>query len=368
MYVCPRCHQQLTRTQGEKGVVYCCQQCGGRAVAVAVLRQIVPRDEVKQLWLLAREHAAKPGVDCPICGRSMAEVPLAVGDSEVHLDVCAKCQYVWFDPNEMDQLPVLASAPSDRERIPEQLREQIAIAQIERVAEQARGDEFSSEEPDEAWKWIPGVLGMPVEQDAGSMTLRPWITWGLAAAVVLVFLLTLGDIHSVATDFGLVPARLWRYGGLTLVTGFFLHAGLFHLIGNTYFLLIFGDNVEDALGRWRYAALLAAASIVADMAHVVGDPQSAIPCIGASGGISGVLVFYALKFPRARLGFLVGRYMVYRWFFVPAGFVLVGWLLLQFYMAHLQLSGLSNVSALAHLGGAAVGLVAWLLWKDRSTE
>jgi membrane associated rhomboid family serine protease len=122
-----------------------------------------------------------------------------------------------------------------------------------------------------------------------------------AAGMVLTFIFTLSNLHQIVMQFGLVPAELWRDGGITLITSFFLHGDLFHLIGNAYFLLIFGDNVEDQLGRWRYALVVLLAALAGDLLHVAADPRDTVPCIGASGGISGVIVFYALKFPQARL-------------------------------------------------------------------
>jgi membrane associated rhomboid family serine protease len=90
---------------------------------------------------------------------------------------------------------------------------------------------------------------------------------------------------------------------LTFVTSFFLHAGIIHLAGNMYFLLAFGHAVENFLRPLRYLALIALAAFIGDLAHIALDPRSQTPCIGASGGIAGVITFYALNFPRMRLAF-----------------------------------------------------------------
>ena len=97
--------------------------------------------------------------------------------------------------------------------------------------------------------------------------------------------------------------------------------------------------------------------------HIVTDPQSEIPCVGASGGISGVIVYYALQFPKARLGLLIRYLFVFKWLYFPAYFGLIFWVALQGFGAYLQIQGLSNESALAHLGGAGVGVIAWFIWK-----
>ena len=112
-------------------------------------------------------------------------------------------------------------------------------------------------------------------------------------------------LGEIVQRFGLIPAQATRLDGLTFVTSFFLHAGVIHLAGNMYFLLAFGHAVENFLRPVRYLALIALAAFIGDLAHMALDPRSETPCIGASGGIAGVITFYALNFPRMRLAFLM---------------------------------------------------------------
>jgi membrane associated rhomboid family serine protease len=149
-----------------------------------------------------------------------------------------------------------------------------------------------------------------------------------------------------------------RYAGLTLLTSFFIHGSWLHLLVNLYVLLVFGDNVEEYLGAGRYLALLAVATVAGGLAHVALDPRSVVPVIGASGGISGVVAYYVLRFPQARLGLMY----VYRWFRIRAYAFGLIWVLLQIIAAREQIAGIGDVSALAHLGGAAVGVWFWAIW------
>ncbi|MGH2435580.1 MAG: rhomboid family intramembrane serine protease, partial [bacterium] len=137
-----------------------------------------------------------------------------------------------------------------------------------------------------------------------------------------------------------------------------------HLISNMYFLLVFGDNVEDFLGTGRYLALLLLAAVLGDLTHIALDPRQQIPLIGASGGISGIVLYYALKYPRAQLGILLRIWLYFRWIRMPA-YAYVGiWVVLQMIGAQQQIAGITNVSALAHLGGAAVGLAFWVVTRN----
>ena len=370
MLVCPRCRRRLVRTKTQNGVLFACRGCQGRAVSLSVVRRMAGRGPAKTLWREAIHGESQEGVACPACHRAMAEVRLPVDNKQVPLDVCTGCQFVWFDPEEMDKLPEAPPAPSEEEALPGEAlsgeaREEIAIAEAKAVAERVEREDDTFLGPEEKWKWIPGLLGMPVECGVAAVKCWPWVTWGLAAALVAVFVLTQENLRDAVQQYGLIPAEVWPDRVFTLFTSFFIHAGLLHLIANVYFLVVFGDNVEEYLGRWRYVFLLVAAALAGDAAHVFGDARSTIACIGASGGISGIITFYALRFPVARLGILLRYWLVFGWLYLPAWVALILWFALQFVFAFLQLTGVSNISALAHLGGAAVGVLAWIAWRQK---
>jgi membrane associated rhomboid family serine protease len=187
-------------------------------------------------------------------------------------------------------------------------------------------------------------------------------TWILAGAVTFVSVVGFADLSGVVARFGLVPAEAWRSYGATFVSSFFLHGGVVHLLGNLYFLLVFGDDAEDRLGVSRLLVLVFTAAMAGAALHVLVDPRSEVPVIGASAGISGVLVFYALSFPRARLA-IVGPF--WRWIRLPAAAYLGLWLLIQGLGAWQQVTGPSSVSHVGHLGGAAAGAAWWLALRSR---
>jgi membrane associated rhomboid family serine protease len=210
---------------------------------------------------------------------------------------------------------------------------------------------------------------MPVEFDAPEEERRPWATWLLSAAIICASLLAFLNLREVVQRFGLIPAEATRLGGFTFVTSFFLHAGIIHLAGNMYFLLAFGHAVENFLRPLRYLALIALAAFIGDLAHIALDPHSQTPCIGASGGIAGVITFYALNFPRMRLAFLMRwGFVWFHWIRLPAWFVFVLWFVFQIIGTLEQRAGMSSVSSAAHLGGAAFGVLAWLVWRKPNDQ
>ena len=356
MFLCPHCRGTLARTSIQSGIVWVCGRCGGRAMSLGLLRKTAPKTYLDRLWQAAGA-GREAGRPCPACDRPMRQAS-GPAPAAPTLDVCRLCQFVWFDPREFAQLPPLPPPPAEPE-LPPEARQALAMVQVELIAERAR----EAPQPADEWKIVAGVLGLPVEWEEGPLARAPWLTWGIVVAIALVSLVAFFDLRRAIDQWGLLPAEPWRHGGLTFLTSFLLHGGALHLLGNLYFLLIFGDNVEDYLGRRPYATLVALAALVGDFCHVSWDPRPGIPVIGASGGIAGVITFYALRFPHARLGILLRFGALVRWLRMPAWLALVVWILLQVVGAWQQVAGVTTVSALAHLGGASVGFVFWLAWR-----
>jgi membrane associated rhomboid family serine protease/Zn-finger nucleic acid-binding protein len=368
-FICPRCKVPLKEVRTSGGVLYSCDLCGGRAVTIELLRKRFTPESINSLWQHAIRGEGRVGLPCPSCRQPMIGVNLS-DQAEINVDVCQHCHFIWFDAHEVDTLVPRQPEPVAAEpELPQKAREMLAMAEVERLSKQAEGSDFDSAAPEESWKQIAAFLGMPVEFDEPEEQRRPWATWLLSAAIICVSLVAFSNLREVVQRFGLIPAQATRLGGLTFVTSFFLHAGIIHLAGNMYFLLAFGHAVENFLRPLRYLALIALAAFIGDLAHIALDPRSQIPCIGASGGAAGVITFYALNFPRLRLAFLMRYGFVwFRWIRLPAWFIFVLWFLFQLIGTLEQKAGMSSVSSAAHLGGATVGLLAWLVWRKPNDD
>ena len=171
---------------------------------------------------------------------------------------------------------------------------------------------------------------------------------------------------------GLIPERLSSAmlgatplpdAALTLLTSMFLHGSWIHLLGNMWYLWIFGDNVEDELGSLRFLGFYLAAGVVSALMHVLFNPGSSIPTVGASGAIAGVLGAYAYAFPKARVVTLVPIIFFFQIVALPALLVLGLWFVFQFFSAALSAGG--GVAWWAHIGGFVFGLAAMALLRRR---
>jgi len=154
---------------------------------------------------------------------------------------------------------------------------------------------------------------------------------------------------------------------LTLLTSMFMHAGWLHILGNMWFLWIFGDNVERRFGSLFYLVFYLAAGIVASFAQIWATPNSVIPNLGASGAIAGVLGAYFVMFPTNRVTIIAFRFIP---FVVPAIVAIGIWALLQFVAGFGQMAQTDEnggVAYLAHVGGFIAGLIVGLFFRGRSS-
>jgi len=219
---------------------------------------------------------------------------------------------------------------------------------------------------------------LPIKDDQPRYS-TPFVNWFLIGLNILVFLFELqlgrSGLKHLFDQFALVPAHVWNphYSLPQIIvpffTAMFLHEGWGHVLGNMWFLYIFGDNVEDYLGHFKYLVFYLLAGLFADAAQIAIYPNSHIGMVGASGAIAGVLGAYFLLYPRAR---------VLTWFFVfvlylPAWVVLGEWFVIQFFSGAQALSvmeqtgkDVGGVAFFAHIGGFISGVIMIKIFPERS--
>lgn len=236
---------------------------------------------------------------------------------------------------------------------------------------------------------------IPLRDDIRSRRV-PVMNYALIAVTSVVFLLQLsgeGAGPSLVEEYGMIPKRVLHpdepvlvedvvrtFVGfqrvqreaapsgvpawLTVLTCIFLHGGWMHFLSNMWFLFIFGDNVEDRLGRGGYALFYVGAGVAASLVHLLTNAGSPVPTIGASGAIAGVMGAYFLLYPHATVLTLIPIFFFIEIVHLPAVFFLGFWFILQFFQGTLAITSTQSagVAWWAHVGGFAAGFAAiWLL-------
>jgi membrane associated rhomboid family serine protease len=228
---------------------------------------------------------------------------------------------------------------------------------------------------------------IPIRDDTPRYS-TPYVTYFIIALNAVVFLFELsvgtqgrGALDSLIYEFGVVPRRFERaLAGtsgpslpalsLTILTSMFLHGGWLHIIGNMWFLWIFGDNVEDYLGHWKYLLFYLISGGGAAVLYILLDASSKQPTIGASGAIAGVMGAYLVLYPKARVLTLVFLIVFFTFWWLPAWVFLGYWFVLQFLSGTAtSIAGASQntggVAFWAHVGGFLAGILLIKLMPER---
>jgi membrane associated rhomboid family serine protease len=213
-------------------------------------------------------------------------------------------------------------------------------------------------------------------RDTNRSDTYPLANYGIIAVTGLAFVIELLQgprLKEFIYLYGLVPARYadtqiaahFTTGQqvLPFFTSLFLHGGILHLVGNMWFLYIFGDNVEDRLGHLRYLLFYLICGLTAGASHLLLNWHSNIPTIGASGAIAGVMGAYLILYPRARILTLIPLFFFFPFVEVPAFFFIGIWFLFQFLSAAGSTGQAGGIAFWAHVGGFVFGIVFLKLFE-----
>jgi membrane associated rhomboid family serine protease len=200
---------------------------------------------------------------------------------------------------------------------------------------------------------------------------KPVVTVLLIVINILVFLFEVSLEPFARNEFiaayGMVPDH---FSFISLLTSMFLHGGWMHVLGNMWFLWIFGDNIEDTLGSARFLLFYLLCGAAAAMAQYLADPGSRIPMVGASGAIAGVMGAYLVLYPRSRVITLIPLFVFWEVIEVPAVVLLGFWFLMQLFSAGAVAvtagaNGSGGVAFAAHVAGFLVGMAGVFLFRKR---
>lgn len=334
--LCPRC-SFLLREQSIKGqVVDHCFRCGGTFLEKGTECKILGESSSPEYWRGTEisERQPRQEVYCPRDHKRLTTYSVGFEENRVEVDLCLKCEGLWLDPKEGKKLfDVVLHAGQKKEAT-------------------------FNEKPGFKSYLFQAFSGMPVEA-WNPVHHRPVATMCLMALLVLIFIAQM-SMPFINEHFILYPHKFFSGEQLwTLLSAGFLHSGVGHLLGNLYFLYIFGDNVEDHLGKRRFIVMYLLAVVFASLAYLIAKWGSEVGVVGASGAIAALMGAYIMIFPRIKLYFTI--------FFFPVRlgvtWYLSFWLIFNVVMMFV---GGGGVAWSAHVGGFVFGLAAGHFLRFRS--
>lgn len=340
MLPCPRCTfpMDVFTHQGEE--LDHCRRCGGTFLdpgeAAVVFGGSAEPEAWRDAWHV--EDLGRSKLPCPKDREILTAHRVRFEKQDVEVDTCPRCGGLWLDRDEGATLFNVVRAAQDK----------------------AKAREMGLEKPGVGSYLFQLFTGFPVEV-WNPVRRRPVVVFTLVGLLAAIFVVQLAITPWLAEHQGvlmMVPAEI-RHGQhlWTIVTSGFLHGGFAHLLGNLYFLYIFGDNVEDVLGRTRFLTVYAVSLLTGSLLHFAFNADSAIPMLGASGAISGIMASYVLLFPKTKLWVMIVLFRVR----IPVWAYLGFWVLFQVAMAYTHAQG---TAWFAHLGGFAAGMVATYIYKS----
>jgi len=207
--------------------------------------------------------------------------------------------------------------------------------------------------------------------------IKPVVNYFLIGLNILVFIfmwLAGPRQDALVYQFALIPANFLtniNAANITdIFTSMFMHGGVAHLVGNMLYLWIFGDNVEDRFGHFGYLIFYLFGGVAASLTHVMTNPNSQIPTVGASGAIAAVLGAYLVLYPHSRVATFIPLGFFFRLTLLPASIVLGLWFIIQLFSGFVSLGGpdVGGVAFWAHIGGFVTGVLVALLFGKKTRQ
>ena len=369
---CPRCQIPLAELSSREVSSAICGRCRGVYLNAREAASTLGRDFELLSAAPTVPVAFEARVECPAACALMECRTLHHQTHAVTVDRCRVCKGLWLDSGEVQLIRRLAAEKRrDQRHGRAAKREQEAIDHARRQllvdkTELASGDDEAVAKTGGVWWLFSLVTQLPLE----GYRLPLW-TWTIMAVCTLLFISPafVGPELEAALVFRPRDLDTLPSGFFRMVTTSFLHGGWLHLLGNFYFLKVFGDNVEDRLGRLWFPVLYSGADLVGSVAWVLTTDSPDTAVVGASGAISGLIGAYLVFFPDVRISIAPQLFTLFRQIHIRALFYFPFWLMFQLFAAYL---GGGGVAWWAHIGGfvggfVLAGIAVWLIPDARVT-
>jgi len=361
---CPDCDVFMIPYTCENVVVDKCPSCEGiwfDDKELGIFRNALGKFDLEQIEIIARppEPSSEIISSCPRCGSVLYEVKYSY-NTKVRIKRCESCHGVWLPLHQTINMIELAKISQAIAPHVEGLAIEAKNMEIQRQRnEQLKKLGTSLTQRIPLWRiyllYYVGII-LPLYDD-NPRSRTPWVTIGIMALNIFVFvamMISNEPAFELYRKYAMIPSKILGGENLgTLFSSMFMHAGIFHLVGNLFFLWTFGDNVEEAIGWKKFILFYVLCGLSADALHILSSPSSVVATLGASGAISGIMGAYILLFSQVSIKTLIFGAVTD----IPAWLYLGGWFALQLLWGFIYFEGPGGgIAWWAHIGGFVAGL------------
>ena len=332
MFRCPQCSIYLKRRKVVAGTYFSCPQCQRSVVPLPMIAKLPDGQPILKFLERVPKNPQLTKTLCPICLRRM-ELSLSGGGS-LELDLCRVCKVAWFDAGELK-----TESPTSAPRI-------VSASGV-------------SLDDIDANNIVHTLTSLPREENSAPVNRGIWATYVLLALMAVISLVGFLD-SDFRQQYAFQSRFPFRAFGIPFISSIFLHGDLWHLVSNGYFLWMFGDNVEDAIGGVEFLELFFLSALFSNLAVCFLSPPHSY--VGASGGLMGIIAFYVLSFKHARVSQHIFLFFKTLRITVPITYYAALYLVLEMFGAFVQMKGKPiAVSHLSHVSGALFGSLYWAI-------
>jgi len=369
-FACPRCHGPLVHTRSGELRWWECRQGHGRTFNLTVLRKRAGKEHFRKFWGILRHRSPAGSLGCPSCRQAMEVSQHPTGTGTVELDHCRACQLLWFDDGEVTALagPEPEPPPDPLGHLDPVAREDVLHAQARLTMESTRFEREHSELPPDTSgvAMLGAMLGFPVEDNAPARRVLPLLSWGLGVAMLAGGAWALAHLDHTWETAGFYGEAPLKDGGLSALKSLVLDPRPLSVLLNVGVVFRLADNVEDVLGRVGFTILLTASTLAAWGVHAAFLSTPGRPMMGLTAAAAAIAVFYALRFPRVRLGWYAfqrgGGFFDregFSWRMVEVRWAVPGWLAVAMFYPWMMAESEPPNSWLEAVVGAGVGAAAF---------
>ena len=373
---CPKCNNELEIFARSGKEIYVCPFCLSGLIpdesSIKILKHFCTEEIMSQLILNLLDGSlfdntktmlsAEENLACPKCKSYMQHYDFNK-KIRFYVNKCINCGSIWLNPM---QMPLLSVAFIENN--PDDLNFKKTITNLYEVLAKRKAKKARSF--DEIIAPFAVITGLAPTIPLGDNVLtktKPIATRSLIIVCAVVFILQI-VFREILTSFGLYADRVAQGEGYRLITYAFLHGGIFHLLGNIFFLRMFGRTIEDELGWKKYLFLFTLGAVVSGIFVMATITKKDIPCIGASGAISAIIGAYLILFPKARLRFNVIHPLTFQKLAtteVSSLYYILSWIIMNVFFGMLQ-SGSKTVGIAywGHIGGFIAGVIFIEVYKN----